>query len=199
MCKKVAMAFKGLFPLFSIRWSELTNRDQPHRDEHRLIGSESLPFVDPHFLFHSHFHVLPIMLLKLQVNLANSSSRRDMLLVFLRDGMRLFRDLSDRVTAYPEHFLRLCPECTLFSEWSHEVATTAVGNRPKVSFTTAFQSVFTSPDSLPCLKRPQDSLEIGGPNETVTSCYLLTLCDIRRYRKWILRSPEQPFGMHNDI
>ena len=66
MRKIMAMTFKGRFPLFPIWWSELTSRDQPHRDAHRLIGSEGLPYVDPHFLFPSHFDVLPIMLLKLQ-------------------------------------------------------------------------------------------------------------------------------------
>lgn len=79
MSKIIAGTFKGRFPFFSIRWSELTSRGQPHR-EHRLIGSERLPCVNPHFLFPSHFDVLPIMLLGLP---ENSSSRSDILLVFL--------------------------------------------------------------------------------------------------------------------
>jgi hypothetical protein len=50
-----SVTFKGLlrlFPLFSIWWSELTSRDQPHRDEHRLIGSEGPPVSTSAFFSH---------------------------------------------------------------------------------------------------------------------------------------------------
>jgi hypothetical protein len=142
------------------------------------------------------------MLLNLQ---ETSSSRSDILLVFLPikgyrrqlgTGCAILVALAFQAGNI---FWDSAGNGTFFSQWTREVATTAAGNRPKVSFTTTFQSVYTSPDSLPCLKQPQVRLEIGGPNETVTSCDLLAFCDIRRYRKWIVRSPGQPFGMHNEI
>jgi hypothetical protein len=69
--------------------------------------------------------------------------------------MRHFSGLS---LSDPEYFFGTLPEMAHSSpSGSHEVATIAARSRPKVSFTTNFQSVFTSPDSPPFLKQPRDA------------------------------------------
>jgi hypothetical protein len=196
MCKTDSRDFKGQFPLFSIWWSELTSRDQPHRGEHRLIGSERLRCVNPRFLFPFHFDVLPIMLRCCSTFKRTHPASNQWLPPTTRDGMRHFSGLG---LSDPEYFLGTLPEMAHSSpSGSHEVATIAARSRPKVSFTTNFQSVFTSPDSLPFLKQPRDAWrlvaqprqalpviswlsvtsdgtvnDISGPPDSISACIMI--------------------------